>query len=415
VQVRPQSIAPAVVHWQNAVAFYWELSDESANSCGGMMPDNDLFLQTVEAIYGSGLDSERLPEALELTSRMLGAAGATLEILDKPAQRHAAFHAVGVPTLARTPYVEHFASRNPRFPFILRQDAGHVTWDHQILDEDSMRRDAFYSEFLSHLGLRYFLGAMLEHTPEKVALVSVQRTLKQGHVDKREIELMRRLVPHYQRAQDVATRLNSAGDNRGLLENVLDWLTDGVALLRADGDIVYANDALREIAQCSDGFQISDCAIEFRDPNARRRFGVALEAVQRIGDPSCDARPTDFPVPRVDGMPAYIVSVRPLVRGQLQTTRHVQAEIMVLIRDPLSRRSATTKILQDLFSLTNAEAYLAQAVCNGVTTGAYASERRISLNTVYSHLKHIREKTGCKSVPELIRKFADLNVPLRRS
>jgi hypothetical protein len=39
---------------------------------------------------------------------------------------------------------------------------------------------------------------------------------------------------------------------------------------------------------------------------------------------------------------------------------------------------------------------------------AHATERRVSLNIVYSHLKQIREKTGCKSVPELIRKFGEL-------
>ena len=78
------------------------------------MPGNDLFLQTIEAVCASGLDSDRLPQALELTSLMLGAAGATLEIFDKSVQRHSAFHAVGVPTAARTPYVEHFATLNPR-------------------------------------------------------------------------------------------------------------------------------------------------------------------------------------------------------------------------------------------------------------------------------------------------------------
>jgi len=104
-----------------------------------------------------------------------------------------------------------------------------------------MERDPFYAEFLPHMGLRYFTAAIFEHTPEKLAAVHVQRTRKQGHVDKREIALMRRLCPHYHRA--------------------------------------------------------------------------------------------------------------------------------------------------------------------------YATERRVSLNTVYSHLKQIREKTGCKSVPELIRKFGEWNVP----
>lgn len=376
------------------------------------MPGNDLFLQTIEAVYASGLDSDRLPQALELTSCMLGAAGATLEIFDKSVQRHSAFHAVGVPTAARTPYVEHFATLNPRFPFVLRKSAGHVVWDHQIMDEDSMRRDPFYSEFLSHLGLRYFLGALLEHTSEKATAVSVQRTRKQGHVDKREIALMQRLCPHYQRAHDVATRLRTAGDRGGVLENALEWLADGVALLHADGDIVYANDTFRVLAQRGDAFRTTGRTIEFATHGARRLFEAALGAVKKIGDPSDDGLPTDFLVPRRDGMPAYIVSVRPLLRGKARETQ-TQADVMLLIRDPLRRNAATSQMLQRLFNLTNAEAHLAHALCTGVTTTTYALDRNVSLNTVYSHLKHIREKTGCKSVPELIRKFGELNVPLR--
>lgn len=375
------------------------------------MPDSDLFLKTIEAIYTSALERDRLPVALEATTRLLGGAGATLEVFNKPRQRHHSFDAVGVPAVAQDPYVEHFAALNPRAPYIVRQCAGHLTWDHQILDETAMRRDPFYSEFLSNIGLRYFLGAVLENAADDIAVVSVQRTRKQGHADKREIALMRRLVPHYQRALDMAARLKNAGDSYGLLENTLDWLTDGVALLGADGDIVYGNDMLRTLAQCGDGFQVVDRTIEFSEPDARRRFSAALAAVLQTGDPSYDARPTDFPVPRAGGMPAYIVSVRPIVWGQRRTALH--AEIMVMIRDPLWRNSAAGRMLQELFGLTNAEAHLAQALCNGATTGAYAAGRHVSLNTVYSHLKRIREKTGCKSVPELIRKFGELNVPLR--
>ncbi len=53
-------------------------------------------------------------------------------------------------------------------------------------------------------------------------------------VIEREISLMR------QRAYDLAMRLKGASDRSGLLENAVEWL----ALLRADGKIVYANDAM---------------------------------------------------------------------------------------------------------------------------------------------------------------------------
>ena len=117
----------------------------------------------------------------------------------------------------------------------------------------------------------------------------------------------------------------------------------GVALLRANGQIVYASDTLRHFAQRSDGFRISDCEIEFVAPDARRRFDAALGAAKRIGDASSAECPADFPVPRGNGMPAYVVSVRPLVRWKARVTQNANAEIMVFFRDPLSRNIADRK------------------------------------------------------------------------
>ena len=70
------------------------------------MPGSDLFLQTIDAVYASGLDAARVPHALEATSRLLGASGAGLEVIDKLAQRPVEFFSVGLPDLARVPYLE---------------------------------------------------------------------------------------------------------------------------------------------------------------------------------------------------------------------------------------------------------------------------------------------------------------------
>jgi hypothetical protein len=48
-----------------------------------------------------------------------------------------------------------------------------------------MARDPFYSEFLPELGLRYFISVVLEQTPEKLAVVTVQRSRRLGHVNDR--------------------------------------------------------------------------------------------------------------------------------------------------------------------------------------------------------------------------------------
>jgi hypothetical protein len=168
------------------------------------------------------------------------------------------------------------------------------------------------------MGLRYFVAAIVENTPEKLAAVHVQRTRKQGHVDKREITL----------------------------------------------------------------------------------------AVARLGDPSFDTRPTDFPVPRGSGMPALIASVRPVV-GAKGCISSQEGVVLLLLRDPLWRNAATTLMLQELFSLTNAEAHLAQALCKWCNNESLCDRTVREPQHRLFDLKQIREKTGCKSMPELVRKFGE--------
>ncbi len=195
-------------------------------------------------------------------------------------------------------------------------------------------------------------------------------------------------------------------------ESALDLLTDGIAFLRRDGRILYLNEALRTLAGCGPHLRIARDALEFSTPNLRNRFAAALNAVEDTRNASGNSPSTDFAVPRENGLPPYTVSVRPLM-PRSQTSPPGGAVAMLLVHDPLQRSAATTRMLQDLYGLTNAEAHLVQALSTGMTAVAYAQSRGISVTTVYTHLRRTREKTGWKGVAELTRRFHELNVALR--
>jgi DNA-binding CsgD family transcriptional regulator len=172
----------------------------------------------------------------------------------------------------------------------------------------------------------------------------------------------------------------------GPFEQALEWLADGVALLGADGRVVYANCAFRAIAQ-------RDGGIATRDMAGRGAF--------------------DFSVARSGGAAPYLFSVRPLAENMCAARPQSQAVAAVFIRDPSSRNTAGPRILCDVLQLTEAEVLLAQALQAGVRLKDHARARGISINTIYAHLRSIKQKTGCHRMGELIRRLNDLQAAAR--
>jgi DNA-binding CsgD family transcriptional regulator len=159
-----------------------------------------------------------------------------------------------------------------------------------------------------------------------------------------------------------------------------------VALLGADGRVVYANRAFRAIAQ-------RDGGIATRDMAGRGAF--------------------DFSVARSGGAAPYLFSVRPLAENMCAARPQSQAVAAVFIRDPSSRNTAGPRILCDVLQLTEAEVLLAEALQAGVRLKDHARARGISINTIYAHLRSIKQKTGCHRMGELIRRLNDLQAAAR--
>jgi DNA-binding CsgD family transcriptional regulator len=225
---------------------------------------------------------------------------------------------------------------------------------------------------------------------------------------------MRALLPHVRQACDVMRRLKIAKRRASAFEDALEWLADGAALLCRGGRALYSNAAFDAIVGHNDGLRMVKGAVEFATPQARERYAAALAAVCRLkdGDPGASCH-TDFPVARTAGAPAYVVSLRPLVGPQAERQHH-DAVAVIFVRDPLRRNPAAERMLRELYRLTAAEANLALAIQAGQSLSEYARQAGVSLNTVYTHLRRIKDKTGCQRMAALNRLLRDLQVPLRR-
>ncbi len=379
-----------------------------------MVTRSDALLGTIEAVHAAGLDETLWPQALGKIAASVGGPAATIEVFDKVGLRPRELHAHGIPPIAEIKYLDQYFALNRRLPVVARDPLGQLSWDYRIFDERTIKRDPFYMDFLRGLGLCYFVGGIIATDSEEFAGACVHFSPRQGHVDEAGLAIMRRLLPHVRRAFDVARRLRHSVAACQSLERALDWLADGVALIAADGKVTYANEAFHDIARRNDGIGIKRGTVEVAAAPIRVRLEQAIAAGAGLdaGIQSQEER-LDFSVPRPSGDRPYLISVRPLLDKGRASAATARAVAIVVVHDPTKPASHNTSLMRERFGFTGAEANLAAALQAGLSLGDYARHHALSLNTIYTHLRRIKDKTGCRKVPELIRKLNELTSPSR--
>ena len=375
------------------------------------MRKREHLLQTLEAVHAAGLDETLWPGAMASMSRLFGSIGTTLEFVDKQAGTLIDFWGHGVPDGSEIEYAEHYLFTSPRMALSDPRRFGEIGYDYLLLDEAGMNRDAYYSEFLAKGDMRYFLSGSLIRNERQNAAIAVQRSARQGHVDEAEIGMMRSLLPHFQQAYETTRRLRSATQSRQMLEEAFDWLSDGVLVVGEGGLVLFANASVQAFARRGDGIRIARGRLEFSASSAAGCYERALAAVQRLKEGLGDLQPADdFHVPGPAGIASYLVSVRPIAPAP-DRLRSPGSLALVFVRS-VSRDHAGRLLARAVFGLTEAEADLACALVDGVPLGLYAGQKGLSINTVYTHLRHIKAKTGSQRMPELVGKLSAYRAPL---
>jgi len=215
------------------------------------------------------------------------------------------------------------------------------------------------------------------------------------------------LLPHFQQATDVMRRIGKLSDTKAAFERTLDWLADGVVLLASDGSLRYANVAAQKIFRANDGIAIRRGALTIEPSDAAAKLGTAVKAIGRLRHAADATMQADFMVLRRSDAASYLLLVRPLLGEPGETGESVA---LVFIHDPLIRKTSGAKLLAQVFGLTAAEADVANALCLGLSPDEHARQNQISANTVYTHIRHLKEKTGSRRMAELIRKLNDVQV-----
>ena len=353
----------------------------------------------VGQIYDAAVEPGRWPQVLEILSDFLEGAATKLTFQNARTSRSEA-SSVRMPPEADRTYAQYYYKTNVFLPRIAKLRAGTLIPVWQLLPREAYQRSEFYNDFCRPGDMCHPIGVVLANEPDVRVVFTCGRAKTAGEFEPEHLDRLRHIGPHLVRAASVSLRLSRSELVRNANAEALDRLAQGVLIVAANGEILFANRAAESLLAEADGIRTEKSTLRASAPADTALFQRLIAAAaerSEAGGVMALARP----VPR---RPLSVL-VAPLTIESTWFAMSRPAAI-VFAADPDNAPRNVQDQLRNLYRLTPAEAAVAIAIARGEGLQAVADELRISLTTARTHLQHVFEKTETRRQAELVRLIA---------
>jgi DNA-binding CsgD family transcriptional regulator len=356
------------------------------------------FDHLVDAIYDAGACPERWPSVLTTIGAAAGAEGGVMFGVSK--SRGFVFEYNG----ALDPHsVTVFKARHANNAWVqsmAQQPQNQLVVSDSLIKHRQLMKSEFYDEVLRPQRLAHGALATLTAGGDIDIQFSVEKSVHRGPFNARELNLLRRIVPHVRRALGVSVRLMPGVSMANCPESIIDRLGCAAVTLNCRGEIVEANGIAQRFAG-SGLLPLSRSGLMLSDPCEQRRFLVALKAV--CGGASLRTLVLTHGTGRFEVVCLTFDPHRTYWSSQAPCQT---AAVLVLF----NRLSACSPAFADsrgpfACGLTAAERRVAKVAASGISNAQVASVLGVSLNTVKTHLRRVYSKLDVKKQSELVIRF----------
>lgn len=364
--------------------------------------DYERVLHLIGLIYDAATQTELWPKFFMQLCEVIPSTNGNIHTIDTVTGR-------GIVSFTRTPpemmqlYFERYHEINPHlqrdFPLMR---TGFIRRSQETMSPEEFEQTEFYQGFFRRLNLFHLLNATILKESNIAGNISLARSKEMGMYTDEEAHLLSLLVPHLQRAFRIGHLLDGLRLERDMLRQALDQLPQGALIVNRTGQVMYSNQNAELILAQQDGLFVNrqrDLQAAHANDNAQLR-----QMIGSAGEPA-SLLPAQagglFQLNRPSGLRPLSLLIAPLNR-EISPFNYHQPSVLIFISDPEQQTEAVEERLQQLYSLTPAEAKLAVILIRGNNVVAAAAELRITQNTARTHIKRIFQKTGTHRQSELI-------------
>lgn len=362
-------------------------------------------------LYEATINDSRWESALRGLADICGANGATLFAFDSKAARIPLAITTGIDLDGWKDYDQHYANIDPRIKYVMNVRALDVCHDSDHTSDYEMKHSEYYN-WLARYKYRYYMATPLVKDGQLVSFLSIQRTPEQGHVQRRDIELFRRICPHVQRAVQIRFRLALAEAKEIAASEIIDRLCYGVIVLDRCGCVVQLNEKAEEILKRNDGIRLSSDRTLKAHGSERPRLTDLIGGV--LGSNALDTFGSggQVVVRRPGDRQPYTVLVA-RIPSHSSTFRELSKGAIVFITDPDANPSVRNEAWGQIFGFTSAEILLARHIMEGGSLEEFSEKQRLSIHTTRWRLKHLLGKTDTHRQTQLMRVLSNTLLPTR--
>jgi len=358
----------------------------------------------IDRIYQAAVSPEHWPGFLDPLCEELR--GATFHLAFRlPCDGdHGVFATVGMEQRFLDAYRTHFYRMDPWTPFLAMEREGDIQTLDSLLSDSELERTEIYCDWLRPQGVFYGFGAILfkSEDGELVSSLSSFREKSRGPFRNEELDRIRPLVPHLQRALGIHRRLQSAELRAGAAEEALDRSSSGVILLDERGAPITTNRVADGILAEDDGLVLDRDGPSASSPRQTDELRGLVSGAAATGAGKGTSPGGVMRLARPSGRPALEAVVTPIRRESSPLFDRTAASAIFLAA-PDARAECSPEWLRRLYGLTRKEAKVATRIASGMGLREIADALDVTIHTVRGHLKELFRKTGTHRQADLVR------------
>ncbi|MGK6320638.1 helix-turn-helix transcriptional regulator [Sphingomonas sp. DT-204] len=376
----------------------------------------EMLSDIIGAIYDCALDPALWPATMDMICRELDLRTGAISLIALPD---------GDPLLAATtgfeePWLERVSFFGPE---LVEQWGGAEVIQSLPLDEPAVlshvnpaaiapdTTDRFHIEFNRPQGFIDSISVGLVRDERSIGVIGFNRHESAGLVGEREIEVVRLLIPHLQRAAAISRLLDIKSVATMTFQAVLDTLATPVVLVGADLQRIHANRAAEEMFARDDLLQLRGNLVTARAKGVAAALAVAVR--QAADDESALGRMgLGIPIRGLRDEPRAL-HVLPLRHGRLRPGIAPAAVAAIFVSPLQAPASPPAEIIAALFDLTAAERRVFEKIVSGRTVAETAEALDIGVSTVKTHLVRLFDKMNVHRQADLVALAASFALPVR--